>query len=170
MQGLLRAAECFNDAVMFIDTSQQSWKILHLNTAAQAKFKLYDVAVDVDGEKPVLIWDLFQPYNTDSSNNTSVSSSWRKHAGKIRNGQDFSQTVRFKEGHTSNSRGIPGFTLSFRLVFSTKTCPVFEGSVSSYLARTSLDLGILGSKCQPAVSRQIGLCDCFSRSLSTDTG
>lgn len=56
---LIRAIECFNDAVMFIDVSTPKWRIMHLNSAAQTKMKLFGVLPDLTQE-PAL-WDLFEP-------------------------------------------------------------------------------------------------------------
>ena len=113
ISGLLRAVECFNDAVMFIDTSQPKWRILHLNTAAQTKLKLYNVVAAVDGEEPVLLWDMFQVMEMTSSEQHKTSP-WQTHADKIKAGQNFVQPARFNVRYSSNSRSSPLFNLHFR--------------------------------------------------------
>lgn len=113
VSGLLRAVECFNDAVLFIDTSQAKWRILHLNTAAQTKLKLYDVVAAVDGDEPVLLWDMFQVMEMTSTDQHKTSP-WQTHADKIKAGQTFVQPARFNVRYSSNSQSSPLFNLHFR--------------------------------------------------------
>lgn len=114
MPGLVRAVECFNDAVMFVDTSQPKWQILHLNSAAQTKLKLYNVSVNVDEDsQPVMLWDVFKIVAELPEGQKHRP--WEVHASKLEAGHNFTQTnVRFNARPTSNGQSSPSFNFNFR--------------------------------------------------------
>lgn len=107
---LVRAIECFNDAVMFIDVSQPGWKIMHMNTAAQTRLKLHDIAFSTTEGSESALWDIFRV-------NTPVQGSrdpWDCHADDIKHGRKFDIPSVLGQCKSSNSAPQPVFTLTFR--------------------------------------------------------
>lgn len=107
---MMRALECFNDAVMFVDVSQPRWKILHMNTAAQTRLSLHNVAFSIEDGSESCLWDLF---NTSLTGEMSVKP-WEQHADDISKGRKFEITGITAHHRSSNSTPQPVFSLTCR--------------------------------------------------------
>ena len=107
----MRAIECFNDAVIFVDVSQPKWKVMHLNTAAQTKLKLHDIAYSTAEGSESCLWDLFQMNGPVQS---AGGHPWEAHAEDIKHGRKFEIASVISQIKSRNSTPQPVFNLTFR--------------------------------------------------------
>lgn len=104
---LLRAIECYSEAVMFIDTSAPKWRIMHMNAAAETRMKLFGVKLDLTSAE-VNVWDLFEP-------NSAAEPDWEELAENVKAGRKFEvSSVRLSTRGHSNSAPMPVFGMTFR--------------------------------------------------------
>ena len=108
---LVRAIECFNDAVLFVDVSQLKWKVLHMNAAAQTKLKLHDIAFSTAEGSESGLWDLFQ---VNASLQSAEPSPSEAHAEDIKHGRKFEIPSVISQIKSRNSTPQPVFNLTFR--------------------------------------------------------
>lgn len=107
----MRAIECFNDAVIFVDASQPKWKVMHLNAAAQTKLKLHDIAISTAEGSESCLWDMFQ---VNAPLQSAGAAPWEAHAEDIKHGRKFEIPSVISQIKSRNSTPQPVFTLTFR--------------------------------------------------------
>ena len=113
---LIRATECFNEAVMFVDVSQPKWKVLHMNTAAQTRLTLHDIGYSMVEGAEVHLWDLFHT----SAAGDILTDPGQQHSEDISKGRKFEVTGVTAHRKSHNSASMPMFDLTFRYVFCKK--------------------------------------------------
>lgn len=107
---MIRAIECFNDAVMFIDVAAPGWKIMHMNEAAHTRLKLHDIACTTEEGSESCLWDVFRASGS-ASGSLDV---WQGHEEDIRQGRKFEIASVLSQHKSHASAPQPLFTLTFR--------------------------------------------------------
>ena len=107
---LVRAIDCFNDAVMFVDVSQPKWKIMHMNSGAETRLKLHDIQFSTAQGSESCLWDLFRV----SGPVQGSANPWDGHGEDIKHGRKFEIPSVIGQCKSNNSAPQPVFVLTFR--------------------------------------------------------